>query len=208
MISLDNSNKYTRVDQFMANVIKQAYIGKHKRLKKMNFENLNLKYNKRSSSNLWAQYENKNNIVLGIHGADNLKLNLLGIKLLIDMYIDSKILNRICKKIIKISKNKKNVIIAGHSLGGFAINICLKNGHKLTKNLISFGSYTPKIDNSFSNNQVRKHLFMNDIFAKKLLLGDKLNNMFVYKNERLINSHSLSNFLRYNMMNNSLIFYQ
>ncbi|KKL49844.1 hypothetical protein LCGC14_2311420, partial [marine sediment metagenome] len=139
------------------------------------------------------------------HGADTLNLTLKSLLLVIDKNVRLNVIDKLCKKIEKISKSKKNILIAGHSLGGFAINLCIKENPNIKGDYISYGSYTPRKDKDFAKNKVRKHLYENDFFANNLLSSRKKRNMLIYRNKFLLNSHSLKNFLNFEQMNKDLI---
>lgn len=188
-------NVYTDMDLFVAQVIEQSYRTERKE------EIGGLIYRKDLSTPLWAHYSNKERVVIGIHGADDIELNILAIRKFIDPSSTSDILNEVCDMLNDLLDDERDIIVAGHSVGGYAINNCLSE-RDYPYSFISFGSYTPQINPEWSNNKVRKHLYKTDWLANNLLKAD--NNCLVYDSKG-VNTHGLFLYLNKKKMNKNFV---
>lgn len=188
---------FTSTDLLVAKVIREGYKRKENRIKTIK----GMMYKNNKSTSLYAHYEDNKRIIVGIHGADDVKLNILAIKKFIKIKDDDKIVKRVCRKLDSLLDSNKEIIIGGHSIGGYMINSCLENKDYPFK-FISYGSYTPRIKRKWSMNKVRKHLYKTDWLSNKLL--ERENNVLVYDSNG-INTHGLFNFLDMRQMNKNSV---
>lgn len=188
---------FTEEDHLLALIIRQSY--RKKKDRKPKFKGYT--YIDKESKGIYAHYENDTTILLGIHGADDVKFNLFGLKSFLKIGNTDDIKNRVCKKLDKLQMSGKKVIVGGHSIGGFIINHCLGKKDYPFK-FISYGSYTPRVNKNWSLNKVRKHIYDTDWLASKLI--SRPHNVNVYHSSKL-NTHALFNFLDKKQMNKNSI---
>jgi hypothetical protein len=70
---------YTNIHRDFARLVIITYKDEDKRPRTFTLDGEQFKYRNEKSSELWAWYENKDIILVGVHGADDLKLNSIAI---------------------------------------------------------------------------------------------------------------------------------
>lgn len=172
--NLDNG-KLDDVDKFVARVVKQSYRKLNDREPVLMFnENIILKYEKNISNNLYAVYENADNIVVGIHGANSKELTLLSAYMLLgkmEFVNMEKKANDMLEFMSKIQKeNKQQLIIGGHSLGGYGINRIIGKENKFDDiNFVLFNAYQPSPKMKVGHLSTKKFVFNSDPISNNII---------------------------------------
>jgi len=198
---------YTDIDRDLTEIIVQSYKGVNKRKLFMNVGGVELRYNKELSTSLYSHYENDETIVVGVHGANDIQLNLVAIKSFLKPNKEIEQVEKFCNKYDEVMKSNKKVFFATHSLGGFMVSHCNVNrGGNPTA--LMLGAYTPGTTfgvnkNIALNPNFKKVLFKNDWLSNNVLKIKASNNVVVFRPSNFftlssINGHSLENFRKKN----------
>ncbi len=202
------SKKYTDVDLLMANIIQQSYQPITKRKNVVNYQDLYLLQQKDKSNDLWAHYEDGGNILVGIHGVNSVESAIIGSKKFINDKAEEDIFKKLDKKYKELLKSNKNVIIAGHSLGGFSINKSYEKQDVKLKAIV-FASYQPNNNKNWASRyNIRKHLYLNDFIASNVMNDADPIDLHIYVPTTLklkLNGHTINNFLDKKQLNNSIL---
>lgn len=189
---------FNDTDLLVAKIVSASYNKRKDRPREIQ----ELKYVDSLSTDLVAHYENVHIIILGIHGADDLKLTGIAINSFISENRIFPTIEAVCKKLDSLLNVNKEVMVGGHSIGGFAINHCVEKEDYPYK-FISYGAYAPRKNRRWSRNRVRKHLYTTDWLSNNLIKED--NNVIVYENKLSPNTHGLFNYLDKDKMNKNLV---
>jgi hypothetical protein len=146
-------------------------------------------------------YENKDIILVGVHGADDLKLNSIAIGQFLDTERSESEISKFCSIHKELINSPKSVFISAHSLGTWIVSSCeiLNPNNKIEG--IFFGSYfvnqkSPKSDFMATTSRYKKIFYDNDWFANGLLKMPELNNAIILtpitNPLSFVNGHSIS----------------
>lgn len=196
-------DRITPTIQEFGNLVKQSYLGVNERFREFTINGVSHNYVKEKSTDLWCWYENNDVILIGIHGADDIRLNILAIQQFINPEKIEPEIEMFCDTHKELSESDKGVFIAAHSLGTWILSSCELINDNDNISAILFGPYAPvkegrKIDIMASNPRFKKIFYDNDWFAKNLLKNDKLQNTLILTPRTIpqtfLNGHSLVNF--------------
>ena len=185
----------------LAKITQLSYKGRNSRPKTVRFINSDFQYFKELSTDLFSHYENDNTVIVSIHGADDVKLNVLAIK----QFFKTTTNSQVCSKLRTLKNSNKKVYVTCHSLGCYLTATCYKQlGYDYPT--VMFGPFIPKIDSTTkylaSNPNIKKILYQQDLFAKELLNIKERRNVVVYSNNDLVfrtttnGGHSIANFTK------------
>ena len=206
VIEMPYGAHYGEIDLLMAQMISQAYAKPDARQLIFTYKNETFHYRQDKSNGLYAHYEGDVNIFVAIHGADDLALNLTALRFALDINAQDDIINAFCDKYDELAKSNKNVILGGHSIGGFAINKCMeRNAVKLQA--ITYGAFHPKQESDWGARKVRKHLYTNDWLSNNILNHSQQYDTHLYQPNGLaiLNGHALGLYLDQDKMNRNMI---
>ena len=195
---LNETHKYTDDDMLIITIVGESYTKRSDR--KTIVEGY--KYIDSLSTDLVAHYEDSEDIILGIHGADDIKLTGIAAVSKLDKNKTFKTIDVVCEKLDSLLSSYKNVIVGGHSIGGYAINHCLTK-YDYPYKFVSFGAYAPRPNREWAMNKVRKHLYKTDWLSNNLIKTE--NNCMVYNETTAINSHGLFMYKNQDRMNRNLL---
>ena len=206
VIKMPFGKHYGDVDLLMAQMISESYKNPDDRKKGFTFRDELFIYHRDKSNNLYAHYEGRDNIFVAIHGADDLALNFTALRFSLNINAQDDIINEFCGKYEELTKSHKNVILGGHSIGGFAINKCMERSN-VKLQAITYASFHPKLESDWGARRVRKHLYSNDWLANNILNHSQQYDTNVYRPSGLgiFNGHALGLYLNRDKMNSSLI---
>ena len=182
----------TQLIKELASLVLGSYTSKKSRPKFRKLLGVPLMYEIEKSNELYSHYENKDVIIVSIHGANTIELNLTSIIGFLAPNIISIETERFCGKYVELLNVKdKKVFLVGHSLGNFMIASCsLKHGKSLTS--IMFAPYVPseksKVGHHLGTNPKFKKLFYKqDFFANNLIkISNQLKNTLLFSNGNII----------------------
>ena len=98
-------NIYTSVDLLLADIVVQAY--KVERLPSISFGDRTLNYNPDKSSDMWAHYEDEDNVIVGVHGANSFEFLLLALNEALTLKQEEEIFERFCVKYEELLDEEK-----------------------------------------------------------------------------------------------------
>lgn len=160
-------------------------------------------YNKENSTGLWCWYEDPEVILLGIHGANDFKLNQTAISQFLDPDKVETEIAKFCELHNKLLENDKPIFVSAHSLGCWTIASCEIGSINERIRGILFAPYVPnkkhpKTKFMSGESRFKKVFYDNDFFATNLLKTDNLTNAIVLTPRTIpftfLNGHSISNF--------------
>lgn len=194
--------KITPTIQEFAILVQEAYKDKDKRRRKFILAGNEHNYIKENSTQLWCWYEDEKVILLGIHGADDWKLNIVAINQFINPDKVDKEIKNFCKIREKLLNTNKAIFIGAHSLGTWIVSSC-ELEEQSNIEAVMFGLYVPRADSPkaqimASNKNFKKIFYDNDWFANNILKINNLINTIVLTprtfSKSFLNGHSISNF--------------
>jgi len=176
-----------------------------KRPEKFELLNMTFDYKPEKSTDLYCHYENEYVILVAAHGVNDRSMTVIAAtKFLIPQSKDT-YTTEFCNKFNELEKEKKKVVLIGHSFGCLAIGYCMKHSTK-TYHSVFFAPFTPNINSSLtkyiaSNPKIKKIVYDTDPAAKAILKINGLTNTLVFHNSNLlfqastIQGHSIKNFM-------------
>ncbi len=205
-IKMPYGSHYTEVDLLMAQMISESYKNPNHRQRDFVYKNETFVYHREKSNSLYAHYEGRYNIFVAIHGADDLALNVTALRFALNINAQDDIINQFCDKYEELTKSNKNVILGGHSIGGFAINKCMERSN-VKLQAITYGAFHPKLESDWGARKVRKHLYINDWLSNNVLNHSQQYDTHTYRPSglALFNGHALGLYLDRDKMNRNMI---
>lgn len=196
-------SRYDDTLLFLARVIFQSYNSPSSRKSKLTFDNTILTYKPEKSNNLYCHYENDDMILVGIHGADDIRLNITAIGVFLSENILLSAVRDICSKYDELIKEDKPVFIAAHSLGAYSVVECSLRHSKKIKSFL-YAPYTPRTFGRVHTEirqatHFKKILYSNDWLARNMLQGkNPLRDTLVFQPsiKNFINTHGISTYLK------------
>lgn len=206
-------SSYDNTHRFLADVLAHSYNNPNSRPSRIEFNGVFLDYKPEKSTSLYAHYESNKVIIVGVHGANDSKLNITAIGEFFNPDVEQREIKRFCRKYSELIEESKEVFLVGHSLGAFAIVSCSR---RFKKKLRAF-LYAPYVPRQFGKvhrdirrtMEFKKILYTNDWLASNMLKGKgKLLNTLVFEPKNIVGffySHGMSNYQRNpNIMNKDL----
>ena len=197
-------NLYTSVDVLLATVVKEAY--EKDRVAQITFGERVFTYMPEKSAGMWAHYESDLNVLVGLHGATIDEYHLIALNEALGLTKEEVVFEEFCVKYEELLKESKRVIVAGHSIGGLAVQKCWER-HVRKLPAITFAAYTPRLNTGWAQNIVRKWVFRNDWLSSNQLKIDNPVNLHPITPTSTIsffNGHGMANYLDKDLVNNGI----
>ena len=196
-------DRITPTIQQFAKLVQEAYKEESKRARSFDMVCKNHIYRPEKSNDLWCWYEDKNVILLGLHGVNDFRLTQLSIGQFFDQDKLEPEIEKFCDIHKQLSDTAKTVFLAAHSLGAWILISCQFINNDKNIEGVLFAPYAPskgghKIDIMASSTRFKKIFYDNDWIASNLLKNDSLSNTIVLTPRTIpstfLNGHTLDNF--------------
>lgn len=153
--------------QQLVKIVDTAYQPVHSRPSTLNLYGETLTYRYNLSSDLYSHYESGNIVVLGIHGVNSLKLASAAVGQFLLPIVNNKEINKLCKKLEMLKKDKRNIYLVAHSLGCWYVASCMN----ATFPTIMFAPYVPNAYSSKSTRIAKERKFIKIFYEEDIVPG-------------------------------------
>jgi endonuclease/exonuclease/phosphatase family metal-dependent hydrolase len=197
------SKVYNNTHQELARLSNISYEDVDNRPSQFTFQNRKFSYNKSKSTGLYCHYENNIHILLGIHGADNVELNLIALGHFYNNNSLNPLIEDFCIKHAELVNDPREVMLVGHSLGCWIVAHCENVNPNNDIGGVFFSPYIPDKNSKQSRfigqtSKFKKILYDNDWIASNILDIPLNSNILVFtprvRGQTFINGHSIKHF--------------
>lgn len=198
------------------NIIQNSYTNPDQRPSKLTLSGIDLEYKRDKSTGLYSHYENDKTIIVGIHGADDTRLNRIAVTQIINPDINNRDIQEFCDKFREILSTGKELYLFSHSLGFWLTASCKEATNTQRVKGLSFGGFapnstTPQIRGIAASRSFKKILFDNDWLASRILETPEQHNILVLKpfdTRTRVYSHGIGNLANdINVLNSNIVRY-